>query len=79
MYNALQWVIDEGFNKGLSRGLQDGKKQGLNDGRIQGAAIATDNITALFSKLRSSGRDDDLDRALSDRAYLDKLLAENQK
>lgn len=83
MYNALQWVIDEGFNKGLSqglsKGLQDGKKQGLNDGRIQGAAIATDNITALFSKLRSSGRDDDLDRALSDRAYLDKLLAENQK
>ena len=75
MYNALQWVIDEGFNKGL----RDGEKKGLNDGRIQGAAIATDNITALFSKLHETGRNDDLYRALSDRAYLDKLLAENQK
>lgn len=47
-----------------------------DEGRIQGAATATNNITALLAKLHETGRNDDLYRALSDRDYLNKLMAE---
>ena len=68
MCDPIQMALDESFSKGL--------RSGRKEGRMQGAAVATDNITSLFSKLRSSGRNDDLDRALADREYLNKLMAE---
>ena len=66
MYDPLRWIEEEGFDKGL----RDGRKEG----HAQGAADATNTLTALFAQLRSSGRDADLDRALADRAYLNELL-----
>ena len=47
-----------------------------NDGRIAGRTDGINTMTMLFAKLRDSGRTEDMDRAISDREYLNKLLAE---
>ncbi len=75
MYSVLQQILDEGFNRGVS----DGFNRGRTEGRAQGEAVATDTITSLFSKLRAAGKDEELDKALADRAYLKKLMDEYQK
>ena len=72
MCDPIQMALDESFSKGL----RSGRKEGRSEGRMQGVAIATDNITSLFATLYSQGRDADVKKATSDRAYLNKLMAE---
>ena len=45
----------------------------------KGETSAIEKITALFSKLFASGRDEDVKKATNDREYLKKLLEEYQK
>ena len=75
MYSVLQQILDDGHTKWFNRGVSDGIKRG----RAQGEAVATDTITSLFAKLRAAGKNDELDKALADRAYLKKLMDEYQK
>ena len=67
MCEVIQAIKQEGFALGEQRGIVRGEKS------------ATDKILSLFSKLRSSGKNDELDRAISDREYLKKLMDEYQK
>ena len=69
-----------GLREGRLSGLQEGRTAGLREGRTDGIRIGTVNTTnslmTLFAKLRDSGRTEDMNRAISDREYLNKLLAE---
>ena len=51
----------------------------LDRAEAKGETKAINLLTALFAKLRSTGRSDDLDKALADREYLLKLMQEFQK
>ena len=62
----------DGLREGRLNGLQEGKTAGLREGRTDGI----NTMTTLFAKLRDSGRTEDMDRAISDREYLNKLLEE---
>lgn len=59
--------------------IQAIKTEGRVEGRIEGEKTATDKILSLFAKLRSAGKNDELDKAISDREYLKKLMDEYQK
>ena len=48
----------------------------LQDIMDRGIMKGESAVTSLFSKLRASGKDDELDRALADREYLKKLMEE---
>ena len=71
MYDVLQQIMDEGHTKWFNRGVSDGIKRG----RVEGENA----VTSLFAKLRAAGKNDELDKALADRAYLKKLMDEYQK
>ena len=75
MYDVLQQIMDEGHTKWFNRGVSDGIKRGRAEGRAQGENA----VTSLFSKLYSQGRDDEVKKATTDRAYLKKLMDEYQK
>ena len=75
MYSVLQQILDDGHTKWFNRGVSDGIKRGRAEGRAQGENA----VTSLFSKLYSQGRDDEVKKATTDRAYLKKLMDEYQK
>ena len=64
MCNYSDGVWNDGRIAGRTDGLREGRTDGIN------------TMTMLFAKLRDSGRTEDMDRAISDREYLNKLLAE---
>ena len=71
MYSVLQQILDDGHTKWFNRGVSDGIKRGRAEGE--------NAVTSLFAKLRAAGKNDELDKALADRAYLKKLMDEYQK
>ena len=80
MCNYSDGVWNDGRIAGKLDGLKEGRLSGLREGRTDGIRIGTVNTTnslmAQFAKLRDSGRTEDMDRAISDREYVNKLLAE---
>ena len=52
------------FSKKMEADIAKGEKNAINA------------MTSLFSKLRASGKNDELDRALADHEYLKKLMEE---
>ena len=65
-----------GIKKKGEENMYDYFSKMLAEGREQGEKNATNAITSLFSKLRASGKDDELDKALADHEYLKKLMEE---
>ena len=70
----------EGLAEGRAEGLAEGRAEGLAEGRAEGHAEgqeeATVRLNKLYSCLLTSGRADDLQRAVKDPAYLKQLLQE---
>lgn len=56
--------------------IEEGRKEGLQEGRQEGMQIGRREINCLYSILMMEGAADKMEKALSDDAYLEKLLAE---
>ncbi len=65
-------VYSEGLKVGHEKGVIDGEKKG----RIEGKIEERQDIIALFNWLTQNDRREDIDKALSDPEYLDKLFDE---
>ncbi len=65
-----------GNNKKEDEKMYDYFSRMIDEGVEKGEKNATNAITSLFSKLRASGKDDELDKALADHEYLKKLMEE---
>ena len=63
------------LERAIEKGISIGRSEGISIGRSEGASA----VMSLFARLRASGRSDDMDRAITDREYLQKLLDEFQE
>ena len=58
------------------RGLEQGIERGIAQGVERGITLGTDKVFSLLSNLYSHGRSADIERAVKDRDYLNKLLSD---
>ena len=65
---------NEGKDIGRTEGIAIGKSEGIAIGRTQGKEQNQMEMMKLFQMLRSQNRMDDLDRAITDKEYLQSLL-----
>ena len=70
----LRTTIGMGPQEG--RVLEEGRAEGRAEGHAEGQEEATVRLNKLYSCLLTSGRADDLQRALKDPVYLKQLLQE---
>ena len=66
------------YNKKGGINMDDVLRRIMDEGHTEWFNRGVNDTTALFSKLYSLGRDADVKKATSDRAYLNKLMAEFQ-
>ncbi|MBQ7166643.1 MAG: hypothetical protein IJR93_06860, partial [Treponema sp.] len=71
MCDVVDMIRKEGFASGERQGFADGERQGFADGR--------DSLYTILTALQAEGRSDELVRVLSDRSYMEKLLAEQKR
>lgn len=76
MKEYVQEHADEIREEAREEGLAEGRAEGLAEGRAEGQEEATVRLNKLYSCLLTSGRADDLQRAVKDPAYLKQLLQE---
>ncbi len=55
------------------------RKEGFASGERQGFADGRDSLYTILTALQAEGRSDELVRVLSDRSYMEKLLAEQKR
>ncbi len=83
MYDVFRAVKDEGIALGRNEGIALGRNEGITLGRNEGIALGRNeertSLLSLFAALYAAGRADDVRKATSDQAYLQKLLDEYQK
>ena len=83
MYDVFRAVKDEGIALGRNEGIALGRNEGIALGRNEGIALGRNeertSLLSLFAALYAAGRADDVRRATSDQAYLQKLLDEYKK
>ena len=72
MCNLSAGVFERGISQGFSQGISQGVAQGISQGIAQG----TNRMLQLSTHLFSLGRIEDLKKASSDEAYLQKLFLE---
>lgn len=58
------------------RGIEQGIERGIAQGVERGITLGTDKVFSLLSNLYSHGRSADIERAVKDRDYLNKLLSD---
>ncbi len=64
MCTAIQQMRDESVSFGMKEGRKEGREEGMDD------------MAVVIQRLYDSGRTGDMQRALTDRDYLDQLIAE---
>ncbi len=64
--------IKEGRKEGIKEGIKEGRKEGIKEGEKKSKKA----FRALMEKLFAQGRGSELERAVREEAYLDKLLEE---
>jgi len=77
-------ILDEGIligrSEGRNEGISIGRSEGIALGRSEGISIGrsegTNEMCMLFQKLMADGRNDDMQRALSDPIARDRLIKE---
>ena len=69
-------IREEAREEGLAEGRAEGLAEGRAEGHAEGQEEATVRLNKLYSCLLTSGRADDLQRAVKDPAYLKQLLQE---
>ncbi len=72
----IDTLLDEGIEKGIKEGIEKAKEQILEQGMKQGMKQGIEQVTLLYQNLLESGNMDDLQRAMNDKAFRDKLLEE---
>ena len=72
---TMDWVTAELLNTGRSEGIAEGLAEGLVKGRDEMMKM----MSMLFRSLRESGKEEELDRALTDQEYLRKLMDDFQQ
>ncbi|MCD8018504.1 MAG: Rpn family recombination-promoting nuclease/putative transposase [Clostridiales bacterium] len=72
MCEVAQSLIDKGKRLGIQEGIQEGIQQGIQEGIQQGL----DRINILYNHLIKEHREDDFDKCMADREYLNRLLKE---
>ena len=65
-------VMEELRNEGMQQGMRQGIKQGIKQGKYLGMR----NFAELTKQLLALGRTNDLNRAIEDEQYRDKLMKE---
>lgn len=76
MKEYVQEHADEIREEAREEGLAEGRAEGRAEGHAEGQEEATIRLNKLYSCLLTSGRADDLQRAVKDPAYLKQLLQE---
>ena len=76
MKEYVQEHADEIREGAWEEGLAEGRAEGRAEGHAEGQEEATVRLNKLYSCLLTSGRADDLQRALKDPVYLKQLLQE---
>ena len=76
MKEYVQEHADEIREEAWEEGLAGGRAEGRAEGHAEGQEEATVRLNKLYSCLLTSGRADDLQRALKDPVYLKQLLQE---
>ena len=76
MKEYVQEHADEIREEAWEEGLAEGRAEGRAEGHAEGQEEATVRLNKLYSCLLTSGRADDLQRALKDPVYLEQLLQE---
>ena len=71
------------INRGRSEGISIGRSEGISIGRSEGISIGRSegisSMSTVLAKLYSEGRAADVQRAVTDRAYLMQLLSEHNE
>ena len=83
MSYVIQMIRDEGFANGEKQGFANGEKQGFANGEKQGFANGEkqgfadgrDTVYTLLADLQAEGKTAELTRVLSDKSYMEQLLA----
>ncbi len=71
-YNEEEYLKSEREvwrSEGIAQGIQQGIERGLEEGE--------NRFSKLLQMLKEAGRNEDLDRVISDRAYRERLYREN--
>ena len=76
MKEYVQEHADEIQEEARAEGRAEGLAEGRAEGHAEGQEEATVRLNKLYSCLLTSGRADDLQRAVKDPAYLKQLLQE---
>ncbi|MBQ3798945.1 MAG: Rpn family recombination-promoting nuclease/putative transposase [Treponema sp.] len=79
MCDVVDMIRKEGFASGERQGFANGERQGFANGERQGFADGRDSLYTILTALQAEGRSDELIRVLSDRSYMEKLLAEQKR
>ena len=73
MKSEREWA----YNNGHEDGLTEGRKLGLTEGKQLGIKEGEQRLLKLYQLLLESGRNEDLNRILSDKTYREQLYQEN--
>lgn len=71
----MSYVIQMIREEGEKQGFANGEKLGFVNGEKQGFADGRDTVYTLLADLQAAGKTDELTRVLSDRNYMEQLLA----
>ena len=63
-------------NEFVQKMISKGRSEGRSEGRNEGILLAANRMSAIMSGLYAEGRDEEVKKALSDSAYLEKLIRE---
>ena len=66
----------EGLEEGRAEGLKAGHEEGLKEGHTTGLAMGEDKMNRLVLSLIQAGRQEDIEKAASDKKYRDHLYKE---
>ena len=66
---------DQGFKLGKDQGFKLGKDRGIKQGKDQGIRIGEERVNLLIQRLIKDCRMEEIERAVSDKAYQQELFS----
>ena len=74
--NEREFGYQRGHEAGMREGMAAGHEAGVREGMAAGVQTGELHVNALILKLIESGRKDEIEKAVTDKAYQEKLFKE---
>ena len=75
MCTAFREIREESFRLGKDQGFKLGKDRGIKLGKDQGIKIGEERVNLLIQRLIKDCRMEEIERAVSDKAYQQELFS----